>query len=879
MVYDVETGVEVLTLQGHQHNVDAVDYSPDGQQIASAGPDRIVRVWKAESGELVHELRGPNSPIVTVVYDPQGRWLAAHAMDGAVWVWEAGTGAVLQTLTGFPTRHAATRAAVSPDGTWLAIGGDEGIKVWETSSWAEKRSFPSPAAWVSFGPDSRNLFAAAHNGAPADATVSRWDLETGTALPPLTLSHHGKWLVYCLSPDGKTLFEMGADQFEPFVYAFETATGQERTPRADLPGPARSLAFSPDGNTLATGSQSGSVQLWDLAGWREGDRLPPVRTLTRQEGEIWWVVFSPDGQTLATTGPNRNVVLRDVANGRETTVPFDAALDCMIAFSPDGKTLAIPQSDGTVVLYDVASGTTGEPLRLHSGSILGVAFSPDGRMLASSSVDHTLRITDLTTRRGRQVFKGFDCQVIAFSPDGTTLAATTNFPDARLRLWNTKTLKEIPFRSKHQDRAGGLAFHPAGTSLATVDLSSKARVWDLANGGARSWASGSKLGGARQTVGYSPDGRYLATITVDGVVTIARVPASPADTLGPAQPVPAPAALASRQAPADSLKREEIPADRLKLAGRREAGEAPSQLVAVLRPEPGPVVQITAVAVSPDGRQVASAAHDGTVRLWETATGALLDTITRPDGNAYCLAFTPDSKTLIAGWRADGTISARGRRRHVASARGARRRADHPGALARRFTPRVSRSGGSGPVLGPGDRSPSPRRADDPSRHLVVGVQPRRPDARGWRATGSRAVDRRRDWLGTRNDPLRGSRPLGRFPPGRPVAGDRRLDRRQRRRRLGSGQTDGEVPPERSRARGRGRCLASRRSVARHGRKRRGKARPLGSEPRNPRVDAGSRGRARHKLAAWCRAVAGGPTRRDRQPGRHGFRPAPGRAG
>ncbi len=288
--------------------------------------------------------------------------------------------------------------AFRPDGRALASRGGDSVRVWDVASAKEVASFPQDGAefgGLAYSPDGRSLAANDKDGAEVR------DLAAGPVAQPTRLARpkrtevfsgdsasYGWGLAY--SPDGKTLAGGGSNQgSDGYTTLWDLASGSG-VDIGQHAGPACSVAFSPDGQFLASKSIGGRLELWDAASRTLADVI--------QAGQSFQApaCFSPDGRRIASVGADRRVQLWDVKTGDPST-SLKGHLKAVLglAFHPGGLILASSDAGGTIFLWDIAARKPVAQCQGHQGKAWSVAFSPDGRTLASGGEDRTVRLWDV----------------------------------------------------------------------------------------------------------------------------------------------------------------------------------------------------------------------------------------------------------------------------------------------------------------------------------------------------------------------------------------------------------------------------------------------------------------------------------------------------
>jgi WD40 repeat protein len=550
-------------LSGHQGDISALAFSPDGSILASgAQDDNVIRVWDVAAGRELRQLEGHTGWIRSLAFSPDGSILASGSTDRTVILWDAESGRQLRTLEG----HAdfLGNIAFSPDGASLASASRDGtVRVWDVAAGRERDDFaytaplnPDDSApfWltgVSWSPDGDTLAVGSISG-------SVYILDAATGRQQRELQGHDGWVVIrgvSFSPDGDLLASASLDGT---VHLWSPRTGTDRGTLQQRGLRLLGLAWSPDGARLATSSDTaGNVAVWDVSSQEV------VRTALLAQGAVTTLAYSDSGQLLGTGGANGSVRVHVLGDNREVPLSGGAPTNQYLAFLSDTQLVAVSDA-GDVVVIGLAGGSDVKQLEGLDGFALSVAVSRDRRLLAAGNERGDVTLWDASTLEEVRTLRGLGGPVyaIAFNADASELAAVTNEPaerpkvivwdvasgDARttfsghggpitaidmpaghdwvasasgdrtLKIWDAASGDEVRSIEAQAEQGwySGLAFSPDGAVLVTGTLSGEVEFWDTATG---ERIGGLPLaGGTILALAYSPDGSQVAVATRDAGV-------------------------------------------------------------------------------------------------------------------------------------------------------------------------------------------------------------------------------------------------------------------------------------------------------------------------------------------------------------------------
>lgn len=579
-------------IAGHSDQVHGVAVSPDGKTIASASADGTIGLWSTATGKASHApLKATEGGFWSVAFSPDGKYLATGeggktgSAGGQIVLWDVAGGYTPQVLApgggywvdGLAFSHdgktlAAATAdasgtlysvagrkvvcpsigkkadeeifdaiALSPDGKEVAFGTGRGeteaLSIWSTATCKQVGPAIDTGKLAGLGPNEGGLItslAYSPDGkqlAVADGsyllvldTATRLPVRSATLIDP---NYYVESLTY--SPDGTRIALASKREIE----LLDASTGKQVGSQLLGPrGSALSVAFSADGHSMAAGSSSGDVEVYDLQNEPLTAKVPTGTT------SVAAVAFSADGKVLASAGAGGVIRLWNTTTWQIIgQTAADGGAVPPLAFSPDGKVLASVGGDKLIHLWDAATGRQmGAPLDPKGGAVWCLAFSPDGKWLAAGGVEDLLTIWDVAGTRlvASRSYSGGSINIyemdkairtVGFEPDSSGLFFTMGGGIARIASWGAQgpasdwTTRDITFITNTYDSNDiEGAMSPDGKTLALANVVA-IQQYDVASGK----MLGLPMFGHHNTVSamaYSPDGKLLASGGADSIVRL-----------------------------------------------------------------------------------------------------------------------------------------------------------------------------------------------------------------------------------------------------------------------------------------------------------------------------------------------------------------------
>jgi WD40 repeat protein len=435
------------------------------------------------------------------------------------------------------------------------------------------------------------------------------------------------------SPDGRFVASGSADSS---VKIWDLEKGRELWTLPDHDEAVKSVAYSPDGRRIVSGAADYAIKLWDV---ETGEQL---RNLTGHSNVVNSVAYSPDGKFVVSGSTDRTVKLWDAENGRNLwTFSGHSLWVNAVCYSPDGRVIASASRDSTVKLWDTGTGDLLRTFSGYAGEVVAVQFSPNGRFVASGSSDGSISIWDAGDGRKERTLLGHEgvVRTLVFSPNGRHIASASTV-DSTIRIWDADTGRQI--RSFGAAGVDSLSYSPDGRRIASGSMDNAVRLWEAETGaklltleGRSSWV---------RAVAYSPDGARIAMGSTDRTIHVWEA--------GDGREI---LTLAGHTATVRSVSYSPD--------GKHLASGAADSSVRVWDAASGRELQVLrghssvvrAVVYDPTGRFIVSGSSDASIKVWDARTGEELWTFKGHTGEVNSLVYSPDGFTIASG-SSDRTI-------------------------------------------------------------------------------------------------------------------------------------------------------------------------------------------------------------------------------
>jgi WD40 repeat protein len=652
---DSRSGNVIALLEGHKHIVWNATFSHDGRYLATVSYDKTARLWDGQTGAGLATLAGHRDQIGAVAFCPDGRLLATGADDKTVRLWNIATGKCVSVLKG--PEDAVRNVVFSPDGTHIiATAGhaslvfDKKTHCWDVDTGHVLDGLPGGiAAYAEFSLNGMRLITIRHDTTKGRSHVQLWRTDPYNEVAAL-IGHGGFVHSVAFSPDGRRIATGSSDGT---ARIWDTYSGLYREAFPGHSNRGRRVVVSPAGDRLLTIS-TGAVRLWNIDDGSEVAILRPLGTKVASSKLSFFDRIRSLGRPLSL---RQQLNRTDLAVWKTLPTSAFRADIATATFSSDGARFVTASAGGHVELvpaiWDSHTGTKLVELRGHESYVISASFSPDASRVATASMDGTVKLWDARTGALQRSLGGCTGAMLiaTFSPDGTLVA--TSSVNKIVQIWDAASGSKLSGLQGHLAIIFSLAFSPDASRIVTVADDHTARLWDPSTGAEIANLS------ERKAVPWDPD--YFLffcsyTFSSDGGLIVVGDSLSPnariygtrsgnliSECRGHFKTI-------GSNKNAARISSVHFSPDNSLILTTSDDGTArvwyssSGASVSILR---GHLDDVTDAAFSNNGAHAVTTSRDMTARLWDIATGGQIIVLSGHEGGVSAVAFTQDGSYFV----------------------------------------------------------------------------------------------------------------------------------------------------------------------------------------------------------------------------------------
>jgi WD40 repeat protein len=607
-----ETDLTKSSFMQASNYITTMSLHPNGKLLAIGDNFGNICIWQVRNSQIalekILEIKTHQRWISSLAFSDDGKILASGSIDASVCCWNIDDGQIKQTFEGHTDSVIGLK--FSNDGEFLAsVSHDRTLRLWNVSDGNWRQIISGEGIFITaiaFNQHGNTLATVC-----TDKQLRLWNIFTGQCYQVFSVKHTCHITALAFSPDGN-IIATGSSSADCTVKLWNIHNGRYLQTCSGHSSGVKCITFSPDGKLLASCSRDKTIRFWNVPDGK------CVQVLYAHGDEVSHINFNSDGSKLASCSSDQTVKLWDVKQGRvfKTIKGYENEVRALV-FSPDSEMLVSGHGDSKIRLWDISKGEVLRILEGHKNTVTSVNISQDGRKLVSGSEDKTVKIWDIFTGDVLQTWKVDKREIwsVAFNHDSKTIAAgcdgktiANDIDHEEVRLWNVPDNRYDKVHERifsgHDSAVYSVVFSPqeVGQILASASTDWTIKLWELSTGEVLRTLEGHTH--AVMSVAFSPqiNQRVIASGSFDRTVRLWNL----------------------------------------------NNGEC-------FRIFQGHTQPVFSVTFSPNGKTIASGSFDSTIKLWSVSTSECLLTLQGHSNRVFGAVFSPNGK-IIASASGDETI-------------------------------------------------------------------------------------------------------------------------------------------------------------------------------------------------------------------------------